>query len=337
MSRQKLAICDNDPVYCHRLYEYLHGNLTLGFDIISFTKVPLLLDFVKETEVSLLIISEKMYLELKDCSGVSGIKGVLVLDETAAGGDFEKPEFLSEVRIEHLSKYQEASKVIDGILDFCVKSPEYFAGVSANLEVRDCHIYGFYSPISSCGQTSLALAVAKKLAERSKVIFLSFESFSSLPDILGISPREDITDVMYYAECERSKFSVYLEKAKETANGVDIILPARTAEQIKEIGFEKIRELTEVLIKECGYEYVILDLTEYPEGFLDTLMLCEKIITVVRTNKSDAYKQKLYDETLVESGYGAVKAKTVICQLPEATDKKALERYAKEVLESEAV
>ena len=37
MKKLKLAICDKDDIYCHRLDEYLRGNLKLSFDILSFT------------------------------------------------------------------------------------------------------------------------------------------------------------------------------------------------------------------------------------------------------------------------------------------------------------
>ncbi len=336
MNGQKLAICDGDSIYCRRLDEYLHGNLRLEFEIFSFTDSKILMDFCANTQVSLLIVSEKMF-TLLEKNDLLSFKNILVLDETVEAGNNSFTENDDGMRIVHLSKYQEASKIVDSIIDFCVKSPEDFKGVGKKASVESGNIYGFYSPISRCGQTSLAISIAKKLAQNNKVIFLSFESFSSLPEILGVSPREDITDVIYFTECEKGKLPIYLEKIKETKDGVDFILPARTALQVKDISFEKIRDLTDVLIHEAGYAYVIMDMTEYPSGFLDTLMLCDKIFTITGNNSRDEYRQKLYDEALVESGYGAIKAKTVLCQVPDRTDKKTFDKYADALLEREAV
>ena len=336
MNGQKLAICDSDSIYCHRLDEYLHGNLKLEFEIISFTDPEIFLEFAEKTPVSLLIVSEKIFESLEKSDRFSEFKNILVLDETAKAKKDSDCD-ANGVRVERISKYQEASRIVDSIIDFCVKSPDDFKGVSTKSGVEEGHIYGFYTPISRCGQTLLAISLAKKLAQNSKVIFLSFESFSSLPEILGITQREDITDVMYFTECERNKLPVYLEKIKESKDGVDFILPARTAQQMRDISFEKIKDLTELLIHEAGYEYVILDMTEHPAGFLETLMLCDKVFTITRSNSLDMYRQKIFDETLVESGFGGIKAKSVLCQMPDMADKKAFERYLTGLTESEAV
>jgi hypothetical protein len=337
MTGQRLAICDGDSIYCHRLDEYLHGNLKLDFDIFSFTDPEILAEFANKTPVSLLIISGKLFDYLEENGKLDDFKNVLVLDETAEAGRVDHMADECGVRIVHMSKYQEASRIVDSIIDFCVKSPEDFKGVGNKTGVEKGHIYGFYTPISGCGQTDLAISIARKLAQKSKVIFLSFESFSFLPEMLGVSPREDITDVIYYTECEKSKLPIYLEKIKETKDGIDFILPARTAQQIKDISFEKIKDLADVLIHEAGYEYVVMDLTEYPAGFLDILMLCDKVFTITGTGSRDTYRQKLYDEALVESGYGGIKAKTVFCQLPDNPDKKAFEKYGSVLAEREAV
>ena len=337
MTGQRLAICDSDSVYCHRLDEYLHGNLKLEFNIFSFTDPEILAEFAKKTPVSLLIISGILFEFLEENGKLQDFKNVLVLDESVDAGRFNHLSDESGARIVHMSKYQEASRIVEGIIDFCVKSPEDFKGVGNKSGVEKGNIYGFYTPISGCGQTDLAISIAKKLAQKSKVIFLSFESFSFLPEILGVSPREDITDVIYYTECERSKLPIYLEKIKETKDGIDFILPARTAQQIKDISFEKIKDLTDVLIHEVGYEYVLMDLTEYPTGFMDILMLCDKVFTIIGTGTRETYRQKLYDEALVESGYGGIKAKTVLCQLPDKADKKAFEKYGSIIAEREAV
>ncbi len=337
MNRQKLAICDGDKVYCRRLDEYLHGNLKLEFDIYSFTDSEILLEFAKESRIALLIISEKMYEKLKDTDSYRDFKNILILDEGLNGGEKSETVSDAECRIEHLSKYQEAAKIIEKVIDFCVDNPDDFEGVNTKADAKDGRVYGFYSPISRCGQTSLAISVAKKLAETSKVIFLSFESFSSLPWKLGISSKEDITDAIYYAECEKTKMPIYLEKIKKTKDGVDYIFPAGSASQLKEIGFEKIRELLMILTRELGYEYIVMDMTEYPGGFFDILMMCERIFTIGRNTFEDSFRQKAYDEALLEIGYGAVKAKTVLCQIPENADERIIEKYAYEILESEAV
>ncbi len=332
MIRPKLAICDSDAVYCHRLDEYLHGNLKLSFDIYSFTEVSILRDFAKNEEISLLIISEGLLQELNSGANKARFKNIMALDEGNGGVEFVEWSEDDNIRIEHVSKYQAASGIISGIIDICASFPEDFKGTATGSEGVTGNVLGFYTPISRCGQTTFARTMAKKLAERGKTIFLSFECFSSLPQLLGIQKDEDITDIMYYAECEKDKLSILLEKIKISKDGVDYIMPAKTAMQQRDISSEKLRNLLEMLTGEAGYEYVILDLTDYPEDFLDICLLCKKIFTVVRDSAGDAYRQKVFEEVLISSGYEVIKSRMVKIQLPDVRDKKAFNAYADQML-----
>ncbi len=333
MSKLRLAICDGDGLYCRRLDEYLHENLKLEFDILSFTELSILTEFAKSAMVSLIIISERMFSEMTE-EEMRLFRNILVLEESGQGA-WGNELWPKECRVLHVSKFKAASAVVDSVLELCVNSPEDFRSVAVTRRSEKGTVYGFFSPITRCGQTSLAAAVARTSSKKGKTIFLSFESFSSLPHTLGIAPKEDITDLMYYAECERAKLPIYLEKIKVSRDSVDFILPARCASQIKEVTGERIRELIDVLIKDVGYEYVILDITEYPEGFADMLLLCDRVFTIVRNSSADAYRQKSYDEMLIESGFEAVKAKTTLCRIPELKDKSLFDNYAAGILESE--
>ncbi|MCR5556103.1 MAG: hypothetical protein K6F75_00900 [Butyrivibrio sp.] len=337
MNRLKLAICDKDEIYCHRLDEYFRGNLKLSFDILSFTDLSILCSFEKEDPISLLIISETLFRELKQKFWPMHLKNILVLDEGRGNGMEVSYEGLceGEIRIVHASKYQEASKIVDSIIDFCVEHPDEFGVASINASVTKGNVIGFFSPIGKCGQTHLAREVAKNLAAKGKTIFLSFESFSSLPYLLGVSGKADMTDLLYYAECERSKISLFLEKIKISRDGVDYILPARTSMQLKDISFEKMKNLLEILTQDAGYEYVVLDMTDYPEGFLDILLMCKTVVTIIKDNQLDSFRQKQYEEILMGSGYEELRSKTKKILLSDMRDRKAFEACVLEVIKGE--
>lgn len=337
MIRPRLAICDGDAVYCHRLDEYLHGNLKLSFEIFSFTDISILMDFCRNEEVSLLIISERMFGNLEKDMRSTLSKNVLVLDEGIGARDQNGEDSCDDTKIEHISKYQEASRIVDGIINLCASSPEDFKAVAAGTEASNANVIGFYTPISRCGQTTFARAMAKKFAEKGKTIFLSFESFSSLPHLLGIQKGEDITDIMYYTECERDKLGIFLEKVKCSKEGVDYIMPARTAAQLRDISFDKLCNLVEILTKEAGYEYVVMDLTDYPDGFLDICLLCRRIFTVVRDNPWDAYRQKVFEEVLIGSGYEEIKSKMTKVKLPDIRDKKVFNAFVNQILSGDSL
>ncbi len=310
MNRPLLVLCDNDEIYLGRLYEYLRENLRLSFEIMSFTTTEILMDFVMKNKTSLLVISESSLSELKYELIGEKIKNILVLDEEEPTLCEDK-EIYGGSNIGHVSKYQSAAGIVENIVDFCVKRADDFEGMSTRYSSDAGTIIGFFTPIKKCGQTSLALSVGNELANKGRTVFLSFESFSSLPKVLGLSEEGNISDLIYYSESDENKFCLYLEKIKNRVGELDVIAPAKTAMQIKEISFDRLKKLFDMLIYKAGYEYIILDLTEYPEGLFDILRLCNKLFSVVKNDGDDQYKFNCYEDVLRENGYEDIIADTV--------------------------
>lgn len=337
MNRLKLAICDEDEIYLRRLDEYLRGNLGLGFDIFSFSEFDLMEQFIKKTKIALLMIAESALEGIDDQRLSENARNVLVLDEGLCNVVREDGEYATNLNKKYINKYQPASVIVNDIVSFCSEEAEEFTGLSLTAAPGKGNVIGLYSPLSKCGQTTLAVNIARMLARDAKVIFLSFESFSTLPQILGLSSDENISDLIYYADLETEKFGLYLEKIKKSQNGVDYVMPARTAMQIKEINCQKIRNLYSLLINECGYDYIVVDLTEYPGEFFDIAALSNRLITITRPYASDQYRIKLFEEVLLQSELEDVRDKLVKCQLPDLRDKKAYDDYVYKLLDSEGI
>ena len=330
MNRPLLALCDTDEIYISRLDEYLRENLKLSFDIVSFTAVEIFREFMKHTQISLLVISENAYAELKEKAPDGSISNILVLDEDMPGV-CEDEESYGFSNIEHTSKYQAAGDVVGNIIDFCVKKSEDFVGINVK-NVSSCgKVLGFYSPISKCGQTNLALKMGEELSEKGKTIFLSFERYSSLTRVLGLKEDGDISDLLYYAEGDSNKFCLYLEKVKNEKGSLDVISPVRTAMQLKEINSNNLKHLLDLLMT-SGYEYVILDLTDYPDGFFDILRLCDVVYTVTKAGSTDAYRVEIYEDTLRENGYEDVIAMTRKVNMTDVKDTSGLTRTVRELI-----
>ncbi|WP_026651364.1 hypothetical protein [Butyrivibrio proteoclasticus] len=323
MSMLKLAICDSEEVYCRRLDEYLRNNLGLSFDIYSFTGVDLLNDFARDNEIALLLSSEKEFLTLQK-NGVKDIcSNIIVLDEQQRSVVCE--DSCDEgMLVEHVSKYQPAKGIVDEILSFCTKAPKGFEGLGNYQTHANGRLIGFYTPHKGAGQTTLARKVAQRLSERGKTIFLSLESFSALTFALGGESKENLSDLLYYADCERDKFCLYLERIKTNVEGVDFIAPAKTASQIKEIDHTRFKNLYDLIVSEGGYNYVVLDMTDYPEGFLDILRMCDDVITITRNGEADNFVLGMYEDVLRENSYEDVYLKTFKCQVP---DQRESSRY----------
>ena len=331
MIRPILTLCDLDETYCGRLYEYLKENLKLSFEIEAFTTIDILLDFAKQNETNLLLASETVFSEMKKSGDMRRFKNILILDEDSTCLR-EDESFYGETYVEHTTKYQPAGRIVNTIVDFCARKADCFEGLGTGYTSDQGKVIGLYSPVSKCGQTSLALKIGEQLSKHGRTVLLSFDSFSYLPKVLELDSEGSLTDLIYYAESDSSKFCIYLEKIKNTRGSLDIIPPARTAMHLKEIDHDSLKRLIDLLIHESGYEYVVLDLTEYPEGFFDILRLCNKIFTIAKQTGLDQYKIEAYEDVLRKNGYEDIIANTVKISIPDLKAQNALSKFATDIL-----
>lgn len=332
MKKEILALYDSDEVYCSRLSEYLRSHLNLGFEIHSFTDISILNSFSLLQDISLLIISETGLVSLQNQSDEVRYKNIIVIDEMLSEpmvaedmGDY------GSCRIEHVSKFRSASVIADKVMSFVTDERNGFKSLFATGGAERLKVIGFYTPISRCGQTTLALRCGVELAKKGKAVFLSFESYSSLLMMLGQERSEDITDLLYRAECRSEDLCIFLEKIKINHQGLDIIAPAGTAAQIRELDADKIRNLIRLLNTQAGYEYVILDLSEFPEGFFDILQLCDRVFSIVKGSTADVYRFERFSRILAASDYEEVLAKLVRCDPPSLKNPEAYATYIDEL------
>lgn len=328
MKGSVLAIFDRSTIYSMRLCEYLREHLKLSFDIQIFTEKDEFVSFLKSEGSSLLIASASSAKGMEELIR-DNCRSVLILEEE----DFKGPSGWDESDgFFHMSKYLPAGKILEKVLEVCMESPEKFTDLGIKHMDSDCKVIGLYTPLSGSGQTTLAVQMGEQLARKGKTILISFESFSALSRSFDGEAEQDISDMLYYAECERDKFCIYLEKIKVRKYGLDYIAPAKTAMQIKEMGFEKIKDLVTLLSKEAGYEYVILDLKDYPDGFFEILSMCDVVYTISRNNSADQYRMGMYNRVLCENGYEKVLGKTVKCLFPDDKGGASYKRYVKELI-----
>ena len=331
MGKVILAVCDRNRMYCERLQEYLRNHLKLSFELHAFTDVEKLLQFSKGNEISLLVISEESIGRIRG-GNYREIKNVIILDEQAGEWKGEETVLFPDGNIKHISKYLPAAQIAEGVLDMCTSRAEGFGGLLGAGAAGKCHVIGFFTPLSRSGQTSLIVKMGECLSKKHKTIMLSFESFSALPGMFDSEPEEDISDLLYFADCERDRFCLYLERIRKNKNGLDYISPAGTAMQVKEINFEKIRDLIELLAREGGYEYVLLDLKEYPDGFFDILGLCDVVYTITRNNSADHYRLGNYTKALGDNGYEEIIARTIKFMIPDVREGISYNRYVEALL-----
>lgn len=327
MKRNVLAICDPEQEYAYRLMDALGSRNDFPFEILAFTSVDKLHGSLQQKPVQILLIAQSVFhAEMKTW----GPQIILLWEE-----DAERPEGLPGI-----SKYSSVVRIMKKITETALDAGSLCTLVQTDHRVA---VYGFYTPVRRCLQTTFALTIGQILARRRKVLYLNFESCAGLAGMLGRQGEAEFSQVLYYLQEEPQEFLKRLYQAVEKVNGLDMVLPASCGFDLFEIGREEWQRLLELLAG-SRYEIILLDLSEGIRGLFEILRQCSRIYTIVREDGFAAAKLEQYEETLEKSEYRDVRERMrkvglpVFSQLPRDMnhlDSGELAEFAGKVLEAD--
>lgn len=211
-----------------------------------------------------------------------------------------------------ISKYSGVSRIKKKIMETAAEAGELPPSVKTDHPV---HFWGMYTPIHRCLQTTFAFAAGQLLARTHKVLYLNFECYAGLEQMLSRSFASDFSDLLYHLTEPPEEILKRLHQMTEDVNGMEMAPPAFSGFDIMKMNQGEWLKLLEVL-QESGYEYVILDLADGVQGLLEILRRCSKIYTVVREDGFSAAKLAQYEEILKQADYGDVLQRTKKLSFP---------------------
>lgn len=331
--RNIIALCDKEADYCFRLDEYLRRNMKLPFRIVDFTNEEDLKacdEEIKQRTIAL-VISQSVYDKVQD----AGFDRLLVLEEPLKDGSFKAVEAQSDdIWIRSTPKYQAMDKIMQKLIGFCMDQPDALS--SKQRQDEKLTIYGVYSPVKRCGQTTFATALGELLGRNERTLYMNLEPFAS---DLGISTGkgQNLQDLLYYFESDPGRLSLYFEKVCVKKGNLDIVPPATSFLTLKGIDKEEWTRLIEEIEKTGIYKYLVIDLSETADGFTGILNMCDKVFTIRRSDKTSLLKLESYGKTMRLSGQGKILDKSMVFDLPDDIIKagdQAVELYVGNVLEA---
>lgn len=297
-----LALCDGERDYVYHLADYLERKDTFPFAVYSFTDTVQLKKFMDNNEVELLLVGENVYEE--DMEELSK-RHMVVLNESG-----------NEVgsQVQNINKYQASEHIIKAVMDS-------YTGGNDRLPKRlatgnRMKMIGCYTPVGRSLQTTFALSMGQILAKKHKTLYLNFESYSGFGYLLEQEYTVDITDALYYFNCEREKLAYKLEGIVQPLNGMDYIPPAMSYQELAGIGGEQWIQLFQEIEKISEYEYLILDLSEHVQGLFDILRECRCVFTIQKEDEMAEAKMRQYETLLQSMEYGDIAGKTRKWKLP---------------------
>lgn len=304
MKEKIMAVCDTEEGYAFRMAEYLLEKVRLPYTVHLFTGVEELERFASREEIAVLLIAESAWRLLKEEFVKTQAAQLFILQESEE----------QQTDLCCISKYQSPEKVVQAILEGLAEGD----GWKGAFEKSDAaaKMIGVYSPIKRCLQTSFALTLGQLLAKEHKTLYLNFEMYSGLGEILRREYQTDMMDVVYYFQSAREKLAFRLPSIIQNAGGLDYIPPMQYALGIREVPGEQWISLCRDLAAIGEYEYLILDLDEGMEGLFELLKNCQKIYTITREDPFAVAKLRQYEQMLLANEMNEIAEKTVKCRFP---------------------
>lgn len=306
MRHKIMAICDTEEGYAFRMAEYILEKVKLPYTLHLFTAVDELKKFAGREEIEILLIAESAWRMIREEFVRSQVAQMFVLQESG--------QTAAEDEICRIDKYQSPEKVVQVMLGAIADG----GGWKEYPEVTDIAVktIGIYSPVKRCLQTSFALTLGQLLAKEHRTLYLNFEMYSGLGELLRRDYQTDMLDVMYYFQSAREKLALRLPTIIQNAGGLDYIPPMQYALGIKEVPGEQWLALCRDIAAIGEYEYMILDLDDGIDGLFDLLKSCQKIYTITRDDPFAMAKLRQYERMLQSGELEEITEKTVKCRFP---------------------
>lgn len=305
MTHKIMAICDTEEGYAFRMAEYLLEKVRLPYTLHLFTAVEELEKFAGREEIEILLIAESAWRLIKEEYVRKQVAQMFILQESGevAGEDMRC-----------ISKYQSPEMVVQEMLNVIADG----SGWKECPEATDTAVkmIGIYSPVKRCLQTSFALSLGQLLAKEHKTMYLNFEMYSGLGELLRREYQTDMLDVMYYFQSARQKLALRLPTIVQNAGGLDYIPPMQYSLGIREVPGEQWLALCRDIAAIGEYEYMILDLDDGIDGLFDLLKNCQKIYTITKEDPFAQAKLRQYEQMLQQGELGEIAEKTVKCRFP---------------------
>lgn len=310
-------VCDIQKEYAEHLLSLLSNLFLSEYEFHYFQEIEKAEMFYKDSEVDVLLIDETSY---KTSTQMINSKKVFVITE-----DRESESYPDRIMIFRYQSSDSIIKIFKTALNRMEeqKSKVRKSGVSSQKKgtrkIRDeptmKGIIGVYSPIHRIGKTSFAIRLGKKIARNTPVLYINMEGYSGENYYFKEGERETLADLLYYIKQERTDYGLKISSMTGQFENMDYIMPMSNEYDLRNVRKEEWLELFQIILDQCIYEVILLDLGDCIDGLYEILERCNKIyMPYISTGISNA-KINQYENNLRVSGHVNILKKTVKKQM----------------------
>lgn len=279
-----LALCDTEEEYARLMTEFLKRHKDLPWELHTYTNVEELLAREQFRPVAMLVVAESAYRE--ELQKLQPGRTV-VLSESGV---------LRWKELPCVDKYQQAEEVLRYLLAIYMEIAE--VQLPRLQKSSNTVFIGNYSPVRRCMQTSFALTMSQLLAREHRTLYLNFEHYAGIAELLPDAQTFDLADLLYFLNAEQDKFRLRMQIMLHRKGNLDYIPPMKSGQNLLTVTGAEWLSLLQKIAELGEYEYVILDLSESMQGVLDILRLCSRIFTLTREDRIARCKLMQYEQIL---------------------------------------
>ncbi len=265
MTGKTLLICTPEKDYARRLAELIAGRKEYMFSVHFCDTAADAYALSQERDIDYLLID-----------------GSYPADERHAPRAARRfvltghPDQKAEEGETALFKYRSGTEILKELADCCVDDRELLMRKQA----RSARLVGFYSPVGRTGQTALALAAGKILAESDSVLYLNLCAYARgrLPDT---GEAGSLDELVYYIRQDAPNISIRLRKMTGRLEGMDYLEPAAMRDDLTEVDRDEWLTMLDALEEQAGYGVILLDLGECVNGVTEILKRCSHVFMPV--------------------------------------------------------
>lgn len=297
-----LVLYDREEEYAQLMTDFLKKHKEIPWQIRTYTDSEQLLREEKRGTVTMLVVAESAYSEeIKmlepACMVVLNESGVIKWD-----------------RVHNVNKYQQADCVLKALLELYVEMVDI--PLPRFAKTGNTKFVGIYSPVRRCLQTSFAIVMSHILAENHRTLYMNFEHYAGIMELLPDMQTRDMADLLYFLTAEKDKFRLRLQTIIQRKGGLDYIPPMKAGQNLLPITAMEWMSLLQKISELGEYEYVVLDLSENVQGLFDILRMCTKVYTLTKEDRIAQGKMLQYEQVLSFYQYEDVLEKTTLCCIP---------------------
>ncbi|MBR5348183.1 MAG: hypothetical protein IK125_03020 [Lachnospiraceae bacterium] len=293
-----VGILDHEEEYGRRLAAFIAKQPSVPFDVVLFSSMDKLREYTKQKQPDLLLLGLEQD-AIENTSGVGVNRVMYLTDEKPTGAAVD----------DAIWRYSGAQEILSQLSLRIRPATGYVA------EGERLRIFTVYSPVTRCRKTEFSIALARRMSDRMRTLFVTFEEYGFIPAPSPPTTIPDLSDVIFYVG--QGALSGKLPRFLQQAEGLEFIAPVRCPQDVRTLDGEEAVTLLKTIAGEGRYDCVVVDAGQALGDVRPLLAASDRIFVPSRREAISTARVEAFRCFLVASGCTEEADRLEVIHLPD--------------------